>query len=197
MKIKKNLEKEIAVFIDEAKVNFKSVYNFKSFKKQIPNLITFSRILFLPFIIFFIFQNSLITAGVLAIIAVLTDMFDGFFARKFDAVTSFGAKLDSVSDKIFTIFILSALVFINYLIIIPIFLDVLIGFLNSYLVILGRNVKTIKIGRIKTLFLSILLCSLFFTNVGYLNYLINPLLIIVILLQTITLYCYFKKYYYC
>ncbi len=191
--MKKKLNDELYLFVQEFKKNIFSIN--KNFKAQIPNLITLIRLILLPFIIFHIFLENFLFAGVLTIIAVFSDLFDGFFARKFNVVTSFGGKLDSISDKIFTIFILAALIHINYYIIIPILLDIIIGIVNGYFVLQGKNVKTSRIGKIKTLFLGILICSLFFTDYLFINSIIQVTLIIVILLQLITLFYYFRKYY--
>ena len=43
-----------------------------------------------------------IVAGVLFIIASLTDFFDGRVARKYDMVTDFGKMIDAISDKMLT-----------------------------------------------------------------------------------------------
>ncbi len=43
-----------------------------------------------------------IIAGVLFIIASLTDFFDGYIARKYNMVTDFGKMVDAISDKMLT-----------------------------------------------------------------------------------------------
>ena len=43
-----------------------------------------------------------IVAGVLFIIASLTDFFDGYVARKYNMVTDFGKMVDAISDKMLT-----------------------------------------------------------------------------------------------
>ncbi len=186
--MKKKIENELNILINEIK---KSINQKQPFKKHIPNIITLLRLVFLPFIIYFILNNQLIIAGILTIIAVLTDTFDGFFARRFDAITNLGAKLDSIVDKIFTITILAVLVHINYFIIIAIILDLAIAFLNTFLILKGKIVKTIKMGRVKTIFLFMFISSLFFKEIAFINFLIAPLLIIVIILQISTLYLYY------
>jgi CDP-diacylglycerol--glycerol-3-phosphate 3-phosphatidyltransferase len=81
--------------------------------KNLPNRITISRI-----VIIFIFvllancDNDLfdgavtayslhVTAYILAIIAGVTDIIDGYLARKFNWVSDFGALMDPLADKIF------------------------------------------------------------------------------------------------
>ena len=43
-----------------------------------------------------------IIAGVIFVIASLTDFFDGYVARKYNMVTDFGKMVDAISDKLLT-----------------------------------------------------------------------------------------------
>ena len=47
-------------------------------------------------------DSKYIIAGVLFIIASLTDFFDGMIARKYNMVTDFGKMMDAISDKLLT-----------------------------------------------------------------------------------------------
>lgn len=68
-------------------------------KKHIANIITGSRIIFsLPLL--FIPLSS-VWFYVLYLFCGLTDMIDGAIARKTNAVSSFGSKLDTVADAVF------------------------------------------------------------------------------------------------
>jgi phosphatidylglycerophosphate synthase len=73
--------------------------------KMIPNMITSVR-LFGAIILLFV---PPMTAPFFAVYTIcgLTDACDGFIARKLDAVTDFGSKLDSVSDITFYIVMIS------------------------------------------------------------------------------------------
>ena len=70
------------------------------------NLITFSRI-FLGGVIFLILalSDKYLLALILFYIASLTDWFDGYLARKYNAVSQFGEILDPIADKILIVFI--------------------------------------------------------------------------------------------
>lgn len=71
---------------------------------NLPNLLTLSRIAFLPVIIglFFIPQSwALWTCFALYVLCAITDFLDGWLARKMNIVSEFGTFLDPVSDKIF------------------------------------------------------------------------------------------------
>ncbi len=46
------------------------------------------------------------------VLSALTDLFDGYYARKWDVVTSFGAHIDPLMDKLFYLAALPVLVFL-------------------------------------------------------------------------------------
>lgn len=77
---------------------------------NLPNFLTILRIFLIPFFILFFYQPSVIASIVAAIIflgASLTDILDGYFARRRSEVTQFGKFLDPVADKLL---IISALI---------------------------------------------------------------------------------------
>lgn len=92
-----------------------------------PNKLSLLRILIVPFIIAFMLpiqifsfvptgwnsfvaQNGMTIAGVLFVVASLTDMADGKIARKYNLITNLGKFLDSLADKMLVISVLIALV---------------------------------------------------------------------------------------
>lgn len=62
--------------------------------------ITLVRLIFVPFLIFFILNGDFKVSLIIFSIAALTDGLDGFVARKFNQRSSLGAILDPASDKI-------------------------------------------------------------------------------------------------
>lgn len=92
-----------------------------------PNKLSLLRILLVPFVLLFmlpihifsfvptnwndfVLGNGRIIAGILFIIASLTDMADGKIARKYNLITNLGKFLDSLADKMLVISVLIAFV---------------------------------------------------------------------------------------
>ena len=73
---------------------------------SIINLLTFARII-IAVIIFALLaiKDFYMVALILFFIAGLTDFFDGFFARKYNATSQIGEILDPLADKILIIFL--------------------------------------------------------------------------------------------
>ncbi len=79
------------------------IKNIKKLIANIPNILTISR-LFLTFpLIIFLEINKINIVFVLIIIGGITDYFDGYFARKLNLKTKFGAIFDPLTDKIFSL----------------------------------------------------------------------------------------------
>jgi CDP-diacylglycerol--glycerol-3-phosphate 3-phosphatidyltransferase len=91
------------------------------------NIITISRI-FLAALIFLLLMspNSYWIALVLFFIAGITDYFDGYLARKYNAVSQIGEILDPIADKILILFVIFGLA-INLS-------SYLIGFIGSIII---------------------------------------------------------------
>jgi cardiolipin synthase (CMP-forming) len=68
--------------------------------KQIPNLLTAARLLAAPYILYLLWTGGYRTAIVWFAIASVTDVLDGFLARRFQAGSRLGALLDPIADKV-------------------------------------------------------------------------------------------------
>jgi len=87
--------------------------------RYIPNALSLMRgILVFPFI-YGIYRINKLEHGsnstliILFSVIIITDILDGFLARKFDSVSALGAKLDILSDALYTLFSLFILTIIN------------------------------------------------------------------------------------
>lgn len=67
--------------------------------KNVPNILTMLRFIFIPFIVLSLYYNNFILAFALLTLSALTDVLDGFIARKFNLVTDFGKLMDPLADK--------------------------------------------------------------------------------------------------
>ena len=57
--------------------------------KYIPNILSIFRFILIPFIVISIYTSNFILAFILFTISGITDILDGFIARKFDFVSDF------------------------------------------------------------------------------------------------------------
>lgn len=70
---------------------------------NLPNALTILRVIMIPlFVVAMLvdFEGSKYVAGGLFIAACITDFFDGFLARKYNLVTTFGKFMDPLADKL-------------------------------------------------------------------------------------------------
>ena len=70
---------------------------------NLPNLLTLTRILLLPFFVATLIYNQYRYALIIFIAASVTDILDGFIARITKQITDFGKILDPVADKFFLV----------------------------------------------------------------------------------------------
>ena len=159
---------------------------------NLPNKLTVSRII-LTFVIIFLllfpfnsigitiddwFINESISlnpiyviAGVIFIIAALTDYFDGKIARKYNIVTDFGKLVDAIADKVLvnsTLIILSALGDIPAIItVIIIARDAITDSIKMLAASKGKVVAAIKTGKWKTAFLMVGISLTLFGNIPF------------------------------
>ena len=112
-----------------------------------------------------------IIAGVLFIIASLTDFFDGHLARKYNMVTDFGKLVDAIADKVLVnsvLIILSAQGFIHPIIpVIIIIRDSVVNSIKMLAASKGKVVAAIKLGKVKTACLMIGITLTLFYNLPF------------------------------
>lgn len=128
---------------------------------NIPNLLTWARILLIPVVIGVYYaplpphEQNLIATGAF-IIAAVTDWFDGWLARKLGQTSAFGAFLDPVADKLMVAAALVILVQLGradaLVAIVIIGREITISALREWMAHLGaaKSVAVSFIGKLKT-----------------------------------------------
>ena len=81
--------------------------------RHIPNILSSFRIVLIPFFVVHVIRGEMVSAAIVLIVSGLTDLLDGFLARRFQWVTQLGKVLDPFADKLtqITICVLFALRF--------------------------------------------------------------------------------------
>lgn len=147
---------------------FKELSNSKINKKQLANILTFSRLI-TPLITLIISIIAIITglyplfiiSGIIAGLGAITDALDGHVSRITKSTSEYGKLLDQISDKVFVGIIGINLLFFNINYILSIVGEIIISVVNLYY---KSKYSTLKInstliGKIKEtpLFLSLAL----------------------------------------
>ncbi len=112
-----------------------------------------------------------IIAGVLFIIASITDFLDGYIARKYNLITDFGKLMDAIADKVLVnsvLIILSAQGFIHPIIpVIIIMRDTVVNSIKMVAASKGKVVAAIKSGKVKTACLMVGIVLTLFYNLPF------------------------------
>ena len=134
--------------------------------KHVPNILTIIRFLLIPVIISFAFKHDYISVIIFLTISGITDILDGFIARKFNFITDLGKLMDPLADKATQIALLGILTLQK---IIPIWIIVIV-LIKEFLMIAGASflygkelvVSSKWYGKLATvLFYLAIVCSLF------------------------------------
>lgn len=175
--------------------------------RNIPNALTIIRFILIPFIVYFILTGQYISGFITLTISGLTDILDGYIARKFNFITNFGKLIDPLADKSTQVAVLASLTFKG---IVP-FWILLIVFFKEFIMVSGASflygkklvVSSRWYGKLSTvLFYIAIVCSLF---IEYWNTSINPgsplfgfddyIYYLAILTTIFSLVMYFKQFY--
>ena len=99
----------------------------------IPNILTLSRILLTPFLVWLLLDHRMNQALVVFLIAGITDGLDGLIARVFHQKSQLGAYLDPLADKLLLV---SSFVLLGWLELVPSWLAI-IAVSRDALILLG------------------------------------------------------------
>jgi CDP-diacylglycerol--glycerol-3-phosphate 3-phosphatidyltransferase/cardiolipin synthase len=181
---------------------------------SIPNILTVLRIALIPvFVGIFYLPHNLYALGehpthtintaaaIVFALASLTDWLDGYWARKFNQTSSFGAFLDPVADKLMVIAALIVLVEFHrvgaIVSLIIVGREIVISALREWMANIGKrsNVAVAMIGKIKTAAQMIaILLLLYFDPIGEFNTkLVGQVLIQIAAILTLVSMAYYLK----
>ena len=139
--------------------------------KNVPNILTLIRLLLIPVMLlcfFLISGEDHIAAMIIFVLASLTDVLDGFIARKYHLITHLGEVLDPLADKLLKISTIIAFVIVEA---IPLWLAVVLVFFDTGMIITGVILYKHRItipsnvyGKVGTVIMSIGLIMCFFSG---------------------------------
>ena len=103
--------------------------------KHIPNSLTIIRFLLIPVIVSNVFMGNHLLAFLFFTISGLTDIADGFIARKYNLISNFGKLMDPLADKLTQIGTLASLVITD---VIPLWILLIVLF-KEFIMICGAS----------------------------------------------------------
>jgi CDP-diacylglycerol--glycerol-3-phosphate 3-phosphatidyltransferase len=164
----------------------------------LPNILTFMRIVVIPFLVCSFFFNELITLAIF-VLASTTDYVDGYIAKKFKQASKFGAFLDPIADKLLvttTLFMLAGTKKIEGINLIPSVIilcrEFIISGLREFLATSGEELCVLNVAKYKTTIQMISIACLLTNLFTYVRYIGIFLLWISASLSTISSVLYIK-----
>lgn len=177
--------------------------------KNLPNYLTIARILAIPIIVVTFYIDHYYAhfiGAILFVIASITDFFDGYVARRFNLVSSFGKMFDPVADKLLVGCVVVMLLKRGNVNEIPCLLilarEFLVGGLREFLALVKVSVPVSRVAKVKTFLqmfaLAVLVLGSKASGIVYLDLIGEIILWIATFLTIITGYSYFtacRKYF--
>ena len=138
---------------------------------NLPNKLSIARTLCIPAIVVLLYMKDdtcRIIAGILFILAALTDLLDGKIARKYNLVTDFGKFIDPVADKLLVLTTLIMLIHINlmeaWVVVIILCRELAVDGLRMVAVGQGNVIAASPLGKWKTTFQMITIVCILLLN---------------------------------
>lgn len=127
---------------------------------NLPNLLTVLRVFSVPFFVYFLLGESQLfrlIAFFLFLVASVTDLIDGYLARRWKQVTELGKFLDPLADKALVLGAFITFIFLSdqiqlWMVLCIIGRDMLITVLRYLAIKRGRSLITSRLGKVKTFF---------------------------------------------
>jgi CDP-diacylglycerol--glycerol-3-phosphate 3-phosphatidyltransferase len=173
--------------------------------KKIPNWLTTLRIALIPLLVI-VFQMQTIyyreLTTLIFFVAAITDFFDGYLARKYHVVSSFGKFFDPVADKLLVTvsLLLLAVDYQEFVItlssIIIISREIIMSSLREWIANsdFKSNVAVSQMGKWKTMLQMLAIGGLFWDMNPIMGLLAYTLLLLAVILTLYSLYLYFEEF---
>ena len=176
----------------------KNTNRYKNKIITIPNILSFFRICLIPVLVWlYCFKDDYLLTVIIFILSGITDVVDGFIARRFDMISDFGKAFDPVADKLTQITMLFCLVTRFELLLIPLVIliikEVLAAIMNMItLEKAGFVVAAVWHGKLNTVFLYVtMFAHMIWYNIP--ETVSNVLIIICIVMMLISSFLYTKS----
>jgi len=162
---------------------------------NIPNILTIIRIILVPVFIFAFFFISKWVALCVFILAGISDLLDGYIARKYNLVTELGTLLDPFADKLMLISVLISFTIADY---IPVFMLVIMVIKELFMICAAAKlyfkkekivIPANKFGKTSTVLFYIASFIIIFN----INAILNDVLMALVIISTIlAFFSYYK-----
>lgn len=168
----------------------------------IPNVLSFFRILLVPLFVYAFFSEipmgRWIALGIF-LLAGITDVVDGYIARKYELITKLGSALDPLADKLMLIAVLASFYMVGYIPLVALIIVMIkelmmivtamyIYFKNDEIVVTAN-----KYGKSATVMFYIAIITITFSNNYYLNYTIITIAVIMTIIALISYFINMKN----
>lgn len=167
---------------------------------NLPNKITIMRIFLIPIYLLVFYssmENRILIAGLIFLLAGISDLVDGYIARKYDLTTDLGAVLDPFADKLMSFAVLISFTTMK---LIPLWVLIALGIKEVFMII-GSVVSIMYhkntvvhanyYGKFATISFYIAILSIVFNVNGLLS---RMFLIITVILNVLAFYKYLRIY---
>ena len=105
-------------------------------KENIPNMLTIIRFILIPFIYVSVLSRHFLTALIIFTISALTDVLDGYIARKYNYITDIGKLMDPLADKLTQVALLLSLTILKIL---PLWIFIIV-FVKEFVLVISASV---------------------------------------------------------
>ena len=168
---------------------------------NLPNILSISRAVCIPVIVILLYTGEpacRIAAGIIFILACLTDFLDGKIARKYNLVTDFGKFIDPVADKLLVLTTMIMLVHLRmmdaWIVIIILCRELAVDGLRMVAVGQGKVIAAGPLGKWKTACQMVLITVMLVLNLSvWESWPVTALMILAVLLTVISAVDYFVR----